>query len=185
MTYALDVAGTCAVTGRPLPSSRILAIDPGYSCGWAVASADGKILDCGACPHDRFVVPAGVTVGCIEKPCVYPKGRARPNDLITLAYTAGQLAERVRAATRVAGDAAGVVLETFLPRQWKGTIEKEKHHALVKNVCTTDELVVISQRSKGLSKKALTDLWDAVAFAKWYAVKIRVRGKITKGRKAA
>lgn len=95
----------------------MIAIDPGSRCpGFAVFS--NKVLIHGGTEwraawleyNDELV---------IEKPAIYPHSKARPNDIITLAISAGRLAQQ-----------AGAKKETWvLPRSWKGSIPKTRKTA--------------------------------------------------------
>ena len=154
---------------------RLLAIDPGYSAGWAV-SEDGLIVDCGALPFDAFTCPPDCDAGIIEFPQIYPDGKARPNDIVRLAYTAGELAGTCRAA--------GLLLRTVKPREWKGTIDKEICHDRVRKTLTRGEEVAILKRVGALtSQKATLDLWDAVALNKWFQQKLRVEAALAQARR--
>lgn len=91
----------------------MIAIDPGTHPGFAVFS-HGKLIHGSTewCENWRDCCDELV----IERPTIYPHSKARPNDIIVLAISAGRLAEKV-----------GAKKETwYLPRQWKGQIPKTK-----------------------------------------------------------
>ena len=103
-----------------------LTIDPGNDTGWCVLGERGEVLSCsvGHPIYRRgFVVPKAAV---IEKPKIYPARNSKgdPNDLITLALQVGGY----RDVLKHLGIASVVLME---PREWKGTIPKEIHHARV------------------------------------------------------
>lgn len=96
---------------------RLLAIDPGADTGWALYRS-GLLEQCGLGEPPPFEVDELI----VEKPMIYPGGKSRPNDIITLAIRAGEMRGRWpnRPCTYV------------LPRVWKGgSISKPVSHARI------------------------------------------------------
>lgn len=96
--------------------STLLAIDPGAKPGWA-HFLGGDLVGCGT---GRPVLPPFSTLDQIvcELPEVYPRSKSRPNDLIKLAFTAGESCGRISAVY----DWPAVRL--VRPKQWKGSVSK-------------------------------------------------------------
>lgn len=102
-----------------------LGIDPGEKTGLAAYDSDKRELvwwhlgypwDS---PNLAFPRPHLV---CVETPRIYPGGKTvNPNDIITLALTAGELIRWAKAF--------GVPVNTVHPQAWKGQIPKPKRAA--------------------------------------------------------
>jgi hypothetical protein len=92
----------------------VISGDPGANPGLGVFGHSSQLIDCGIDWLELWRPYADTLV--IEKPTIYPHSKARPNDIVTLAISAGRLAERVDARAEV----------WVLPRQWKGQIPKTK-----------------------------------------------------------
>jgi hypothetical protein len=105
---------------------RLIAIDPGNTTGHAVFT-NGSLTHAGLGLPDLM---ADVLV--VEKPEWRPGGKTPVNDLITLAFTAGQCASAY----------AGATLYVFKPSQWKGSVEKAIHHPRILDRLELHELVV-------------------------------------------
>ena len=127
--------------------------------GWAFVN-DGKLFDCGV---GESWPCADLAV--IERPQVYTPGQSKgnPNDLITLAIRVGRYVERL---ARV-----GIRSELVLPNEWKGTINKDRHHARVRRNMPASELKLAKERLSGLSDSIAHNAWDAVALAYWFSRK--------------
>jgi len=132
-------------------ATTLLAIDPGEHSGYAWF-------------EDGILVACGVRIGelekfadklVIEKPTIYQHSKARPNDIVTLAITAGRLAERAEAWSE----------SWVLPRQWKGQIEKTKLlkdyivYKWIKRILSAEELAVLEA---ALRENNVHDIVDAV-----------------------
>lgn len=107
----------------------LLAIDPGLSTGWAVFSPDLQSCGMGA--------PGLTSVDhlIIEKPQVYPNTpTAQANNLITLAFQAGQYVGSIQHKT----------LTVVLPHVWKGTLPKPIHHLRIWKILSEQEKAVLS-----------------------------------------
>ena len=105
------------------------AVDPGVRCtGWALFSAEGVLVSCGAVksPKGQPVAEVAGLVserlfgGCaplpvvVELPQVYRSSRSKgdPNDLVAVATIAGAVAAQADRAVYVS------------PHQWKGSVPK-------------------------------------------------------------
>lgn len=138
---------------------KLLAIDPGSKLvGYAYFDRD-QLLDVGVFRFDHLVMlrswlMSGVPIDHLicEVPRVYPKrGVADPNDLIGVALTAG-----VCLSIRVNSIAVR-------PHEWKGSIQKEQHHARVYRDAGPDRIALDAVKPKSLRHNA----WDAYALGRW------------------
>jgi hypothetical protein len=91
----------------------MISVDPGAHPGYAVF--DRKVLIHAGTewveawrPHCDELV--------IEHPVIYPRSKASPNNIVTLAITAGRMAQRVNAREET----------WYTPRAWKGQVRKTK-----------------------------------------------------------
>lgn len=140
---------------------RLLAVDPGTNAlGWALFG--GKdLLEAGLLRgkdvqdilRDLPSLPAHDNV-IVEVPRIYPRGPARPNDLIGLAVVAGA------AAARAPGDATFV-----FPHQWKGQVPKEIHHRRIFLQLADSELEKV--RLRGVPKSLIHNVNDAIGLGLW------------------
>ena len=109
----------------------LLAIDPGEDTGWGLfairesrftfrkgVEQDYELIACGlGDPRDRDIVRASkLERVVIERPRINPHGKARPNDIITLALSAGEWAGVFRERCNE--------IVWFEPHQWKGAADK-------------------------------------------------------------
>jgi hypothetical protein len=131
---------------------RLIAIDPGASTGFAVYT-DGILTHAGTGLPDLMC-----DVVIVEKPEHRPGGKTPVNDLITLAFTAGQCASAYHGATVYA----------FKPSQWKGSVPKRVHHPRIRALLEPHELAVIPKNAKH-------DTWDAIGLG-LFALKRMGRG---------
>ena len=127
----------------------MISIDPGVNgCGWAEWSS-----------YELYKVGFGVPPNwndtlIIELPQVYmgSKSKGSPNDLIKVAFAAGQTV-------------MGRVYETVSPRQWKGTIKKE---AMLKRILSRlDDRELSLLKGLGLPKTVEHNVIDAVGIGLW------------------
>ena len=94
------------------------AVDPGETSGVAFADG-GRLVRAVSVKPCALSLDLWYTETCtIEIPRVYPGGKARPADLITLAVTAGRWEQHFRAA--------GSGIEHVFPADWKGQVPKPK-----------------------------------------------------------
>ncbi len=88
----------------------LIAIDPGAVTGHAVFE-DGALVACGlglpTLCHDVY----------IELPQIYSNGKARPQDLVTLAVRVGEV--------KAKAEARGCRVELVWPHEWKGSLSKD------------------------------------------------------------
>lgn len=89
----------------------------------------------------------------VEIPRVYPIGRqpVPPNDLITLAYRAGVLANRV---------AAGGVVETIYPHEWKRQVPDHVLYARIERELDAEEASLAE--GAGCAKSTKHNMLDAI-----------------------
>lgn len=141
---------------------KVLAIDPGTHPGFALFS-EGRLVACdttGACAD---IVDSLV----IERPMVYPHSAVPPNDVVSLAITAGRLAERYIPITCA-------VPQWVFPRQWKGQVPKPKSRKWKDYVVHKRILAVLDESERRTYETALAavfatncDLTDAVGLGLW------------------
>lgn len=134
----------------------LIAIDPGTTAGAAVFSS-GVLVACYALPWKQLglrlsSIAAGRVVVEVPKHYPPPRGRAKPNDLITLAARAGYLA----------GACGGAVPEFFRPDEWKGQVSKD--------ITTQRSIAVLDAAERDVVRGALEkigpktdDMMDAIA----------------------
>lgn len=144
----------------------LLAIDPGASTGWAefvygeagVYKGMPGLVAAGANAADRVCRPKP-DVLVIEKPRIYPMRNMKgdPNDIVTLAVTMGRLLERHHCSR----------VHQPHPQQWKGQITKDAHHAKIFSALRPAEQEIAALAGKGLSKKAVSDMMDAIGLGQW------------------
>ncbi len=104
--------------------------DPGRRTGWAIVSAGGSVLAAATSADGEvpgYLAPAlSLCVAvAVERPRAYPFGKhpAPAQDIVTLGVLTGKICERLRQL--------GTRVEEYEPRQWKGTLDKRRHHAQV------------------------------------------------------
>jgi len=134
-------------------SVYILGLDPGADQGWALLR-DGELISCG--------LGEPLASGClciVERPTIYKYGKAKPEDIITLAIRAGMAAGRAQSR--------GCTVEWVEPRTWKGTISKDMHHRRIRAKLQHMETLVLGQVEKALPEGKFHNVMDAVALAKW------------------
>ena len=141
-------------------AAALLAVDPGANQGWAYFASVRRTLasdpvwtlrDCGlgAIPATLYV-----PIAVIEQPMIYPGGHERPNDLITLAISAGRTAGVLQ--TRH----SACEVRWILPRAWKGTIAKEICTARIEARLAPEETAIVLRT--GLPRSKVHDVLDAV-----------------------
>lgn len=130
----------------------LLAIDPGIDTGWAVFR-DGELEGCGLGELPRGTFDEAM----IECPQSYPKTRENANDLITLAFMAGRLLEKVDA--RVKGRCH--------PREWKGQQSKTLNHDRIRKSLSSAEFVVLAGSMYNITVSKQHNVIDAVGIGLW------------------
>lgn len=129
----------------------LLAIDPGKHPGFAVF-CDGLLTWCGIdAPRGLFGQRPDALV--IERPVIYPDSPIPPEDVVSLAITAGALAERYTRGGDVFWRPA---------RTWKGQVPKSSTRARVLKRSTPIELAIISAAQKTIAKTYQPDMFDAI-----------------------
>lgn len=99
----------------------IVAVDPGLCAGVAAGDAATGPFTASLALDVR---PApGTARAVIELPQVYPNGKARPNDLITLAVNVGRWAEAFKKE--------GARVYLVRPHTWKGNVPQNIHEARI------------------------------------------------------
>lgn len=149
----------------------IFAIDPGANPGFAVVSADDRVVWCGtdkaeAVGHFRSLIPSVVV---IEKPTIYPRSKAPPGDIVTLAFTAGELLGLFRAHAL----AQNPTIVRVEPRTWKGSKSKELHGPEIKAAA----VAAGTPLDPWLARVAAShrhDVIDAVGLGQWAAQRVRL-----------
>jgi len=145
----------------------IVSIDPGISAGIAFWLSTGRLLRAGlllGCLSDAEwpghpCTWAAVQGIVIERPQVYRHGRGDPNDLITLALSAGELVGRINAE-----HPAAIVTE-YLPATWKGQVPKDIMIERIKKKLTEDELTMVDLPS---AASLAHNVWDAVGIGLYH-----------------
>lgn len=163
---------------------RLLAVDPGIrACGVSLFDGD-ELIACALVPN---TAPEGASApsrcaemaiavrswcACVDRvvvewPQVYRAGRAKagadPNDLLLLAGVAGALASEYGYA----------VVESVLPREWKGTVAKEVMLERILDRLSPSELVLVD--GLGLAKSKRHNVVDAVGIGLWVSGRLAPR----------
>jgi len=143
----------------------LLAVDPGADAGWARFSDSGKLVGCGL---NHPAMTQGITRCVIERPVIYPgsRGKARPNDILTLALRAGEWAGRV-------GVDSGITPEYIEPRKWKGTIDGDICNARVFATLTDGEKDILVTAGKSVAPSKRHNIIDAVGIGLWACKRYR------------
>jgi hypothetical protein len=147
----------------------LLAIDPGEHTGWAVFNQiDKSIIECGLgdcrlgewhrkwwnaeapCQHLNRVI--------IEQPVIYPRMKARPNDIITLAVRAGEWGGVFHKHASI---------EYIEPFKWKGSVPKEKHQPRIWAKLTEAEHGIVERAVAGVADSYGNNIVDAVGLGLW------------------
>lgn len=149
-----------------------VTIDPGVTNGWALWCCD-ELIACGLGDprqHGLHVVtsknPDADTVDdvWIERPVIYPRSKARPNDIVKLATDAGEWAGMYRAC--------GVERHYVEPAEWKGQAPKDVHHARVWSKLTDDERDVVNEAVRGIAPSKRHNVLDAVGLGLFVAKRL-------------
>lgn len=138
----------------------LLAIDPGEHTGWALFNSDKQLVDCGlgdARKSPKFGPLVSVT---IEQPVIYPRMKARPNDIVTLALGAGEWAGIFRPLAPV---------EYVEPSKWKGSVPKAKHQPRIWAKLTETEFAIVERAfvAGKVPKSLKNNVVDAVGIGLW------------------
>lgn len=141
------------------PTTKLLAIDPGASTGWA-KFVRRELVACGRTDVEGFDALQDLTLDgaavVIECPRVYPMGKVDPNDLIQLARKVGRLEALLPPWT-----------EIVYPATWKGQLTKAQCHARWLPRLTPAEAGCLAAGLLGVPKSAQHDVRDAVCLGLW------------------
>jgi hypothetical protein len=127
---------------------HLTSVDPGKWAGRAEWEG-GRLHDCGK--WERHWVRYGNEL-VIEQPRAYPigKSRARPNDIIQLALTAGQISEHYRPVTWIP------------PHAWKGQVPDEILYDRIRKRLDKREADLLDLVLKGIAKGYHHNVLDAI-----------------------
>lgn len=141
----------------------LLSIDPGIHAGWAIFDPKTKGLEqCGLGLESLLHYGVdGLTKGVIEIPRIYPKSPVPPQDIATLAKTAGYLKGRLHPIS---------FTEVF-PRDWKGSVPKPVHNRRVLHALSTTDQYVFSVCVEGIADGLVNNVIDAVGLGVWFLTK--------------
>lgn len=153
---------------------RVIAIDPGACNGYAIFYSGALVFagvfkgeDIEELPRQAFMQFSGgfaLDLVVIEKPVIYPLDtKGDPNQLITLAIRAGEIAGRFRYANRE--------VEWVKPRTWKGTAPKDITNRRTLAKLTDEEKECLPR----LPKTKAHNMLDAIGIGLWYLEKKRIR----------
>lgn len=145
--------------------SVLLGIDPGKSTGWCFITDKG-VVDCGVWTCD----PYSSTVFdhptyqpdklIMEHPQIYrpTESQGDPNDLAGMIFQVGRFAQYYAMTYRTD-------FKVIEPAQWKRQLPKDICASRVWELLNPNEQTAVSRCGRGLSKKALLDMMDAVGIA--------------------
>lgn len=144
---------------------ELLSIDPGKHTGWCLWRLDSA-------SHKFGVVAAGLGIiprltpdeVIVEHPEIYLRSKARPNDIVKLAFTAGRLVGRYD---------CNVV--TVLPKEWKGSLDKDQHNRLVMAELLRrlpSSHARVTAVLGGIAESYRNNVIDAVGLGLWHAKRL-------------
>lgn len=143
-----------------------VAIDPGQQTGWSIWSVNGLVA-CGLGDprqHGQHVVTSEseidvINEAWIERPVIYPRSKARPNDIISLALNAGQWAGIY--------NCLGCDFHYVEPAQWKGQVPKDIHHSRIWSTLTAKDQEAVNRAFKKTAVAKRHNIMDAVGLGLW------------------
>jgi hypothetical protein len=106
-------------------------------------------------------LPSHLDYLAVEFPQVYQKSRGDPNDLLPLAAVLGGIAT---------GNVSGQV-QTYLPRQWKGTVNPDHLIRAVQNMLSAYELTGVVLPCASLAH----NVWDSVGIGLFFHKRLTTR----------
>ena len=140
---------------------NVLAFDPGLCTGVAYIGKDR--IECGILEDETWghwfqLANGSAAVVYVERPVIYPTPRTKvnPNDLITLALRAGELA----------GHCEQTPVRYVTPAEWKRQLPKDICNARVRNMLTNAELDQIKNVFE-LPQSKRHNALDALGIALW------------------
>ena len=145
--------------------SVILGIDPGRTTGWCFVT-DRGVTECGvwACePYSSTVFDHNIYQPdklVMEHPQIYrpTESKGDPNDLAGMIFEIGRFAQYYAMTYRTS-------FKVIKPSEWKGQLDKDICAQRVFDMLNSNEQEVVSRCGRGLSKKPLLDMMDAVGIA--------------------
>lgn len=143
-----------------------VTIDPGAMTGWAIWNAYGLIA-CGLGDprlHPNHVVTSErqqdvIDDVWIEYPVIYPRSKARPNDILKLAQVAAEFGGGYKTC--------GVEVHYVEPATWKGQLSKAMHHPRVWAALRDFERAVVDVACTGMSPTKRENVLDAIGLGQW------------------
>lgn len=149
---------------------RLIAVDPGQRSGVAVydhGAIAARVITA-LIPPTRARTPDVVsfvatmtergTFVVLERPTIHAIDRLKgdANDITDLSYLAGRIAG--------AAEAAGGVVESYLPAQWKGAVKKSIHQARIARDLERRGLAAWIEQWHAVDHNGR----DALALARWW-----------------
>lgn len=152
----------------------LLAIDPGNDTGYSVwDSESGQLLDAGVTSIAGEVGRWTPDHLVIERPQIYLRSKADPDNIITLAINVGEWVQRYRGVPR-----------TFVrPSEWKGNVDKAVMTRRIEADLTAHEQRICG-RWRG-PESVRHNMIDAVGLGKHLLKKWRLDRELAAGPKAA
>lgn len=147
----------------------LITIDPGACTGWAVWDDDG-LMNCGifeAGSDSMPVRPNGTYSVWIEYPVIYPRSKARPSDILTLAKIAAQYGGAYREM--------GCVVTYVEPAQWKGQLSKKISHDRIWASLNATEQEKARRLLSSVSPKKRENALDAIGIGQWVRSRLVAR----------
>lgn len=139
--------------------------------GWAHWVNSG-LVECGLGYPDHKNIPT-MDLLLIEVPQVYPGGpKVDPNDLITLALTAGRHVQRFIERGKQTPWVKSFPCFAVWPRTWKGTLDKEVKIRQIQSAIGPDNRVRAEACMRGdlgpeVPRGKRHNVWDAVGLGHW------------------
>jgi hypothetical protein len=143
----------------------LICIDPGKKTGWAYFK--GEALDACGLAEPPFRVPFLTKLVLIEKPMIYPRSKARPNDIVELAIVAGQISAQW-----------APYVTWVLPRQWKGTIDGDAMHVRIIKTLTEAERGVYFAAADEVAESYRHNIADAIGIGLWKLGRLDLRAGV-------
>ena len=150
---------------------RYLALDPGVCTGWAVFE-DGPgrppglptLYACGVAKeedvdYEKMYLPHS---SVIELPQIYSAkdSKGDPNvNIVPLILMVGRYQERLQGG--------GVHVELYLPREWKGQLDKAVHHPRIYGALSPKEQGIVAKAGNGIAPSLRHNMMDAVGLGQW------------------
>lgn len=133
-----------------------LAIDPGACSGWALFTVNRCLFRCGISePPHSLPLDLHIAEVLIERPRIYPGGRTKnPNDIVTLALTAGEWAGGFKER--------GIYTRYVEPQKWKGSTPKAIHQPRILAKLTRVEQAIVELELKKVAKSKRNNAVDAI-----------------------